>query len=708
MQNSDNIKAYMDDYGKVVVPVSKRYYQGKSDYFYISDNEDFYHDCVISKVDEHPDYNIYHLSIPCDIEIGKSYTLFDSHGVHAPIIYRFIVKTAQFAKEFYYDGDDLGSRYHRTFTDFALWAPTADGVVVEVRNKGTTSYHTMTRKDKGVYRARVSGDLKFATYVYYVNVNGKVNISCDPYAYSSTANGQRSAVIDFNRVEKSVEDDKCVLIRNNNDAIIYEISVRDMTSLPSSNASSNGLFNSLSEERTSYNGYSTGMSYIKELGVTHVQLMPIYDFATVDENHSKRQYNWGYDPSQYSVPEGSYSSNPNDPYARVNELKHLINTFHRNGIRVNMDVVFNHMYDMTYSSFNKCVPFYYFRYNDSGYLSNGSYCGNDMDSTQAMVRKYILDNISMWMSKYGIDGFRFDLMGIIDIDTMNLVFKRVKELNPSGMVYGEGWNMPTALSDDRKASIMNSSRMPNVACFNDYFRDVVKGKTSDDERYDQGYVTGNLYKIKEMESALVGNCIKYGHDFIYETPNHSVNYVECHDNCTSWDKMKDCCKDGVREERVLRQKLMIATVMFAQGVPFIHSGQEFCRTKLQYSNTYNKPDSINGMDWARRCAFNDVVEFTKDCIAIRRRFDNFKLNTAQEVLDRVIINVIDGSVLEYTIKGEEEIKIIINPSHTQKYVKCAKCYQVLLDEQGKKSEALVSDELVVKAVGLVVAIAKND
>ncbi|MCI5774588.1 MAG: type I pullulanase, partial [Erysipelotrichaceae bacterium] len=326
-------------------------------------------------------------------------------------------------------------------------------------------------------------------------------------------------------------------------------------------------------------------------------------------------------------------------------------------------------------------------------------------------RKFILDSVKHWMKVYGIDGFRFDLMGIIDIDTMNAVLKTVKAINVNGMVYGEGWNMPTALDDGQKASLLNNDKMPGIAHFNDYFRDVVKGKTSDDERYDQGYLTGNLFKIREMESALIANAaMAQGYDYIYVDPNHSISYVECHDNCTSWDKMKDCCKDAVREVRIQKHKMMIAAVMFAQGVPFIHSGQEFCRTKLQYSNTYNKPDTINGIDWARRCAFNDVVEYTKACIKVRKKYQAFKLNTMQEIIASVRFNVVDNAVLEYTINCWDEknqvgeVKVIFNPTETQKYLSYENDLTLVLDDQGLVEQPLLTRVAIVKPYSCMVLV----
>lgn len=709
MQNSDNIVAYMDDYGKVVAKVPRNFYQGKCDYFYISDNVDFYHDCVISQVEEHNDTINYHLSIPCDLKIGTLYYLVDNHGIQTPIQYRFIVKTQQFDKEFYYDGNDLGPRYYSDHTDFALWAPTANKVVIEIENGDNTYLYSLVRCEKGVYRIRVDKNLQYATYVYYVSVNGVVNKTLDPYAISATSNGERSAIIDWSLLEDKFGDKNCIEVKHYNDAIIYECSVRDMTSLYSSGTNTSSLFISMCEEKTSYNGYATCLQYIKELGVTHIQLMPVSDFATVDENHSKRMYNWGYDPVDYMVLEGSYSTDPNDPYARVREFLHLVNTYHKHGIRVNMDVVFNHMFDVNHSILHKCVPYYYFRYNRQGYISNGSYCGNDIDSCSLMTRKYLIDTVKMFMNCYGVDGFRFDLMGIIDVDTMNQIAKQAKLINPNAMIYGEGWNMPTSIDDSIKSTSYNNFKLDDVAFFNDYFRDNTKGRTADDCRYDQGYLSGNYGKIKEMKSALIGNTLMDGYDYIYNNPNHSINYVECHDNQTSWDKLKDCCKDSVREVRLAKHKLLLASVMFAQGIPFIHSGQEFCRTKLQYSNTYNKPDTINGMDWARRCSYNQIVEYTKACIAIRKQFEAFKLNDC-ETIKKEVSFVEHDNVLEYIIKHDDkvnnisEVKIIFNPTSVQKYFNYDDSYNIILDEKGLITNGLCSKVIVVDPYSCVVSI----
>ena len=326
-----------------------------------------------------------------------------------------------------------------------------------------------------------------------------------------------------------------------------------------------------------------------------------------------------------------------------------------------------------------------------------------------MTRKYLVDTVKMFMNCYGVDGFRFDLMGIIDVDTMNQIVKQAKLINPNAMIYGEGWNMPTSIDDSIKSTSYNNFKLDGVAFFNDYFRDNTKGRTADDCRYDQGYLSGNYGKIKEMKSALIGNTLMEGYDYIYNNPNHSINYVECHDNQTSWDKLKDCCKDSVREVRLSKHKLLLASVMFAQGIPFIHSGQEFCRTKLQYSNTYNKPDTINGMDWARRCNYNQIVEYTKACIAIRKQFEAFKLNDC-ETIKKEVSFVEHDNVLEYIIRHDDqvnnisEVKIIFNPTSVQKYFNYDDSYNIILDEKGLITNGLCSKVIVVDPYSCVVSI----
>ncbi|NLC96779.1 MAG: type I pullulanase [Erysipelotrichaceae bacterium] len=708
MKSNTNMQAYLDDFGLINCYISKSFYSGKSDFFYLSNDDGYYKDCIVKQIEERKDNIKYQLIIPTDYEFGKEYALVCSLGVQTVVQVRFIVKNPLFDKLFTYTKSDLGSTYYKDKTDFVLWAPTATKVMVVVDNEGEIIAKQMQRSEFGVYRASVKGDLKRATYVYHVSVNGSVNMTSDPYGLSSKANGEVSAIIDLKEAFGEVDDIILPELKHNVDAIIYECSIKDMTSSILSGSTNHGYFESLSQPHTNYQGKSTGIDYLSKLSVTHVQFMPVNDFATVDELHKDRSYNWGYDPLQYFTLEGSYSANPNDPYDRIKQFKHLIVELHKRGIRVNLDVVYNHVYDIKMSSIDRCVPYYFFRYNDSGYLSNGSYCGNDIDSEKSMVRKYIIDNIKMWLKLYKVDGFRFDLMGLIDIKTMNDLFFEAKKINPSVMIYGEGWNMPTFLNDEDKSKIENNSKMPGIGHFNDYFRDSLKGKSADSERYDKGYLTGNYGMVYEMMSSLVGNSINGNYFQRFIDPNHSINYVEAHDNLTSWDKIKECCKSEIREIRMQRHKMLIACTIFAQGVPFIHSGQEFCRTKLLMGNTYNMGEDINKMDWERMAQNYDIVNYTKACILLRKELQGFRLPTSKEIAEKVSFKVLDNVVLEYNIRHVDKkvningIKVIINPTEYARDYTYNEDYVTLMDQSGYTIQAPVSKRIHIEPYSVVV------
>lgn len=683
------LEAYLDDFGKISVRVSRVYYNGRIDGFYLTSPQGYYKDCLVRGLEEHRDSVHYDLTTPADFTFGVPYTLHESHGRMTPLVVRFIVRTKQFDKMFDYDGDDLGSIYHPLYTSFALWAPTAVSAAVRLRSGNHVSIHPMTRMEKGVYRCKVPGEWKHATYVYLVECNGRIRESLDPYGLSSNANGSESAVIDTSEV-LSIPDPGCAEpLAAETDAVLYECSVRDMTSSNQTGTSTHGRFLSLTEPRTGWKGNPTGLDYLSELGVTHIQLQPVTDFATVDENHPDRSYNWGYDPMQFMAPEGSYSSNPENPYARMKELRRLVAALHQHGLRVNLDVVFNHMFDVDRSSYDSCVPYYYFRYNDSGYLSNGSYCGNDTDSLRPMVRRLFLHSVRTLMELYGVDGFRFDLMGILDIDTMKEIVRTARGIKKDAMIYGEGWDMPTAIPQEKKAIIANQEQLPVVGYFNDYFRDIVKGKTSDDQKFDRGYVTGNLEMAYDMCSALCGNAAGAPYYKRFDSPCKSINALETHDNATLWDKMHACCADEPREVRIKRQKMMIACTILAQGVPFLHAGEEFGGTKKDNSNSYNAGDEINGMNWDRAALNRSIVEYTRRCIALRRQYSGFRLRSDREVEAEVRFSAIEGNVLFYDIghldkaAGVSAIRVIINPSRQAREVHLEEGWTEVFNEEGE-------------------------
>lgn len=662
-------QAYADDYGKIIIRVNRNFYGGKSDFFYLTSDEGMYVDLVVNRLEEYHDFVRYELVSPADMQLGVEYFVHDSHGMIVPLQIRLLTHSPIFLQKYDYDGDDLGPTYHKQYTDFALWAPTATGVSVKVINGEDVTTQTMKRCEKGVYRTRIEGDLADALYTYLISRNGETVETCDPYALSSDANGSHSAIIDESRLANIATYKPTYPIEHNTDAIIYECSIRDMTSGFHSGTKTHGKYLSLTEDFTQWNGYPTSLSYVRRLGVTHVQFQPVLDFATVDEEHPDRHYNWGYDPSHYMCLEGSYSSNPHDPYARMKEFKTLVSVLHKNNMRVTLDVVFNHMYDVDGSMFQKIVPYYYYRYNNEGYLSNGSYCGNDMSSTSPMVKRYFAHVVKKLIRLYDVDGFRFDLMGILDVSCMNELYATVKQEKKDALVYGEGWDMPTLLEARQKSCIVNQDILPDIGHFNDYFRDTVKGRTADDAIGERGYLTGDIEMAFAMCSAIAGNVLHEPYFYRFSSPCKTINSIETHDNGTAWDKMRVCNGNENHDIRLLRMKMLNAAVLFSIGVPFLHAGQEYCGTKNDNSNSYNAGDAINQMNWDRSIINRDVVSYTQKAIALRKAYKAFRLATGEEVARSVNLQVLDGGVVVMDVHYEDDatntdmIRVFFNPTY---------------------------------------------
>ena len=680
MRKVKTFEAYLDSMNEITVYLAKSYYNGESESFKIKKPDDAIENLTIKKVELDGDYKKYKLKVD-KIEIGQEYKIVDDHHLVVPLRYGYVVRTEKFDDLFFYDGDDLGAAYSKDKTKFKVWAPTASRVKVDLKYENNCQTVEMMRGDKGVWQVEVNGDLELASYVYLVKVNGEWNEATDPYAMASTPNHNRTVIIDKNRIKKPQYKENLSDLESYTDAIIYELHIRDFSVHDNSGIDQKGKFLGVVEEGTRTDrGTLTGLDYLKDLGVTHVQLLPVYDFGSVDEKNQFDFYNWGYDPVQYNVPEGSYATDATDPYSRIIELKEMISKLHQNGLRVIMDVVYNHMFDRLKSSFAKIVPNYYFRFGSDGEISNGSFCGNDLDSTQKMMQKFIIDSTKMWIEEYGFDGFRFDLMGILDIDTMNAIAEECQKIDSNVMIYGEGWDMPTLMSDDLKAMQDNSQEMPQIAHFNDRFRETIKGSTMEEEIEEQGYATGNNQAIKEAINVLAGSVIEVGEEKLFKEPTKSINYVECHDNHTVWDKMSFSNQSEPEEIKVKRQKLMNALVLLSQGISFLHAGQEFHRSKSGVENSYMSPDRINQIDWDRKDEYKETVNYTKDLIKLRKQLKPLRFDTAQEVKKHLSFktvtegliyengNVIEQGVILYQINNiqqycdYEEIKILINPT----------------------------------------------
>lgn len=679
MRQTKYYEAYLDDFDRIVVYMSKSSYGGLSNSFYLHDLNDDIIDLHIQSIETTPNnYNKYILELHSPVDIGREYYVVHQHAREAVLEYSGIVKTKQFDELYYYEGNDLGYIYAHDETSFALWTPTASRVKLEVEKHGAIRTYEMNRTEQGVFRHTISDDLENATYVYFVRVNGVWNETVDPYGIASIANSKRSAIVDPRKIK--IKDFPLPSMQSACDAILYEASVRDFTMQKQTGVSERGKFRGFVEENDVIKEKLTGFQYLKSLGITHVQLMPVMDFGSVDEVYSAMHYNWGYDPVQYRVLEGSFSSEPYNPYDRIFGFIKLVEECHKAGIRVNLDVVFNHVYDKETHAFNLTVPNYYFQMNGQGDFSNGTYCGNDMDTSRLMCSKYIVDACRFLVKTYHIDGMRFDLMGILDIDTVNHVYQTCKAINPDFMLYGEGWDMPSFLSGDRRASIPNNGAMPYVAHFSDRFRDVVKGRTDKNDVLVRGYCSGETYLIETMKNCLCGSSINIGMQAMFAHPRNAVNYVECHDNMTCWDKLMECCRDEDKAIKMAMHEMMIAAVFVAQGIPFLHSGQEFARTKHGKPNTYNDSDEINMLDYTRRDRYQHMIDCTRTLIKIRKQYACLRYTQREQIEKYVHFDAINGTSLVYQIKDEnDDMMIVFNPTYDVLHYNFPYSYRMIYD-----------------------------
>lgn len=562
------------------------------------------------------------------------------YDIKAPIEFYTLFSTEEFSQRYNCE-NPLGIVYTNNYTIFNLWSPAAAWVNVRIYenyccNNNESFIEIPMTENNGYWTAAVNGNLNGKYYTYSLNVYNKLREIVDPYATAVGANGLRGAVIDLRQSSpENFEEDISPELTNYTDAVIYETSIRDISSNMHSGVINKGKFLGLAEENTvNKQGLSTVLNHIKDLGITHIQLMPVFDFSykSVDELNPVN-YNWGYDPQNYNVPEGSYCSDPLNPITRIYELKRLIQVLHKNNISVVMDVVYNHIFNFEESNLENLLPSYFFRRGKNGILTNGSGCGNDLASERFMAKRLIVDSVKYWAKEYHIDGFRFDLMGILDIDTMNKLEHELHCINKNIILYGEGWDLPTEYDKASLASIRNAHKTPKIAYFNDFCRDNIKGSVFNE--MDRGFATGKKkleQNIKHVVTACTGNIA----DFIsLPSPEQSLNYVSCHDNITLWDKINISCNDYSYENRISAHKLSMGIILTSQGIPFIHSGVEICRSKYGISNTYNSPDGINNIDWDKKQQFINVYEYIKGLISLRKNHPAFRITNKDEIKDKI-------------------------------------------------------------------------
>lgn len=562
----------------------------------------------------------------------------------------------EFDDHFSYDGDDLGLTYRPDSSAFRLWAPTAQEASVVLYSSWdgpADEVLPMERDVRGTWTLTVPGDLQGRFYTYRVKVGECIGEAADPYARAVGVNGDRGAIIDLRATDPERWTDDRPPLEDAHDAIIYELHLRDLSIHPESGIHYKSKYLGLTEEGTrGPGGIPTGLDHIAGLGVTHVQLLPVYDYSTesVDETQlDKPHYNWGYDPKNYNVPEGSYATDPYVPGLRITELKKLIQKLHDTGLRVVMDVVYNHVYDAFRVNFTKLVPGYYLRHTPDGELSNGSGCGNDCATERKMMTRFIVDSVLYWAREYHFDGFRFDLMGLIDIETMNEVRRRLDEIDPTLLLIGEGWIMETALPEERLAHQKNARRMPRIAHFNDAFRDAVKGDVFVFDK--PGFVGGGRKLDTQAKGGIAGG-IHYGGGIGHyaDEPRQVVNFVECHDNHTLWDKLVLSCPDADEAELTARHRLASSVVLTSQGIAFLHAGQEFMRTKQGVENSFKSPVEINWLDWERCAQRADDVTFMKELIALRKAHPAFRLRSADEIRRHLVFELVPSGSIAFTLR----------------------------------------------------------
>ena len=546
-----------------------------------------------------------------------------------------------------YKNADLGLRYTPKQSTFKIWAPTAESAELILYDRGVDGKEikrlVMSKTNNGTWTSSIDGDQQGKFYAFRVKINGdwKKEIP-DPYAKAVGVNGKRGAIIELKKTDPlNWNIDKGPGLKNPTDAIIYELHVRDASISVTSGIRDKGKFIGLIEESTiNSSGLSSGLDHIKEMGITHLHLLPSFDFYSIDESKPGiPQYNWGYDPLNYNVPEGSYSTDANNPETRIREFKKLIQTLHRNGLGVVMDVVYNHTRLSQDSYFNELVPGYYYRQGPDGKFSNATACGNETASERYMMRKFILESVIYWAKEYHIDGFRFDLMGIHDIETMNLISKELHKINPNILIYGEGWTAGTSPLPDSLLALKRSAyKLDKIAVFSDDIRDGIKGSVFD--HHDKGFVSGKKDMEESIKFGIVAATkhpqidytkVNYSKAPYAAAPWNTINYASCHDNHTLWDKLTISASDASEKSRVEMQKLALTIVLTSQGIPFLHAGTEFLRSKNGVENSFESPDSINAINWDLKTKNRGVVEYIKSIIKIRKEHPAFRLSTTRQI-----------------------------------------------------------------------------
>lgn len=595
-----------------------------------------------------------------------------------------------------YAGTDLGLKYSAASSSFRIWSPTAEKVELVFYSSSLGNEHreamAMEKAENGTWVKTVNGNKKGSYYAFRIFTQGRwLHEVPDPYAKAVGTNGKRAVVVDMKETNpQDWNKDKSPVFSSRKglkpgigglpvDAVVYELHVRDASIDPQSGIKAKGKFLGLAESGTVHpSGVKTGLDHLKELGVTHIHLLPSYDFFSVDESRPDSiQYNWGYDPLNYNTPEGSYASNSADGKTRIKEFKQMVQAMHNKGLRVVMDVVYNHTMLTENSYFNQLVPGYYYRQKEDGSFSNASACGNETASERPMMRKFMLESLEYWVKEFHIDGFRFDLMGIHDIETMNQISASLHKIKPDILLYGEGWTAGSSpIPDSLRALKKNAYQLDRIAVFSDDLRDGIKGSVFEHE--DKGFASGKKGMEESIKFGVTAACrhpqvdyskVNYSKGPYAIDPSQVVSYCECHDNHVLWDKLSISNSKDNEEMRQEMHKLALSITLTSQGISFLHAGTEFLRSKKGVENSFNAGDSINTIDWNLKSKHKEVFDYVKDLIAMRRKHPAFRMTKASDIAALIKFDENAGTgLVSYTIDGAKlgdewkSIQVILNGS----------------------------------------------
>lgn len=586
--------------------------------------------------------------------------------------------------------------YSPAATRFSLWAPSA--IEAEIRIYASHDSPEPERiipldpDMQGSWSQTVEGDLKGKFYTFRVNIDDAWQKETPGiFARAVSVNGDRAAIIDFRETNpEGWDNDSRPKMKHPADIVLYEMHHRDFSIHPSSGIRHKGKFMAMTETGTTSGGQKTGIDHLKELGITHVHILPSFDFASVDETKlDQNTYNWGYDPKNYNVPDGSYATDPYNPVTRIKEFKEMVQALHKAGIRVVLDVVYNHTFSAADSPFEQTVPGYFFRMYENGEFCNGSACGNETASNHRMMRKYMVESVCYWAREYHIDGFRFDLMAIHDIKTMNDIREALNAIDPTILTYGEGWGVGKLGYDENKLAYKKYTfRMPGIAAFSDNLRDGLRGPFSDHHK--GAFVVGLPGHEEEVKFGIAGGVLHKqvkASDFWAAEPTQHISYVSCHDDHCLRDRLINTLGNDTSEETILKlDKLAQTAVLTSQGIPFIFCGEELFRTKQGVGNSYKSPDSINAIPWTNKTKYHDLYQYYKELIAIRRAHPAFYLGTAEKVREHLEFLPVGGdNLVAFQLKdiqgidSAQRIIVVLNSNKESREIQIPDgTYQVLV------------------------------